>query len=59
MLLHGGQWSCRCLTAIPFANQTTGVLATFVHPSHIVDYAPRDSLNCRLPVSRLNLGIHP
>ncbi|ABX65832.1 hypothetical protein SPAB_00397 [Salmonella enterica subsp. enterica serovar Paratyphi B str. SPB7] len=30
-----------------------GALATFAHPSHIVCYAPGDSLTCRLPATRI------
>ncbi|EAS5216930.1 hypothetical protein D8N63_12105, partial [Salmonella enterica] len=33
---------------IPFILQIAYVLATLVHPSHIVIYAPGDSLPCRL-----------
>ncbi|PVZ83212.1 hypothetical protein C9426_27120 [Serratia sp. S1B] len=33
------------------------LLTTFGRPSHIVIYAPRDSLTCRLPATSLNLGI--
>jgi hypothetical protein len=32
-------------------------LAAFTHHSHIVDYAPVDSLSCRLPASSMILGI--
>ncbi|EBU7940454.1 hypothetical protein DLC02_20955, partial [Salmonella enterica subsp. enterica serovar Chittagong] len=33
---------------IPFILQVAYVLATLAHPSHIVIYAPGDSLPCRL-----------
>ncbi|PVZ83217.1 hypothetical protein C9426_27145 [Serratia sp. S1B] len=47
------------VAVIPIANEAAGVLAAFVHPSHIAIYAPRDSLPCRLPASSLNLGNYP
>ncbi|PVZ85773.1 hypothetical protein C9426_18000 [Serratia sp. S1B] len=42
---------------LPAVNEPAAVLATLVHPSHIVIYAPRASLTCRLPATSLNLGI--
>ncbi|PVZ85049.1 hypothetical protein C9426_21230 [Serratia sp. S1B] len=45
------------LEYIPVANEAAGLLTTFVRPSHIVIYAPRDSLTCRLPATSLNLSI--
>ncbi|PVZ87263.1 hypothetical protein C9426_11855 [Serratia sp. S1B] len=33
------------------------MLAALVHPSHIVSYAPRDSLSCRLHATRIILCI--
>ncbi|PVZ82600.1 hypothetical protein C9426_29165 [Serratia sp. S1B] len=33
--------------------QAAWVLAVLVHPSHIVIYAPRDSLSCRLQATRI------
>ncbi|OLY68158.1 hypothetical protein BWD41_15260 [Citrobacter braakii] len=35
--------------------QVACALATCVHPSHIVIYAPGDSLSCRLPATRIIL----
>ncbi|PVZ87314.1 hypothetical protein C9426_12120 [Serratia sp. S1B] len=48
----------RWLLYIPVANEAAGLLTTFVRPSHIVIYAPRDSLTCRLPATSLNLSIY-
>ncbi|EAB5186781.1 hypothetical protein DT849_15875 [Salmonella enterica] len=42
---------------IPFILQVAYVLATLAHPSHIVIYAPGDSLPCRLLATRIILGI--
>ncbi|PVZ82490.1 hypothetical protein C9426_29620 [Serratia sp. S1B] len=44
---------------IPFILQVAWVLAVLAHPSHIVSYAPRDSLICRLQAIRMILGIYP
>ncbi|PVZ88986.1 hypothetical protein C9426_05645 [Serratia sp. S1B] len=44
---------------IPVANEAAGLLTTLVCPSHIVIYAPRVSLPCRLPATSLNLSIYP
>ncbi|OZP69851.1 hypothetical protein CIG53_00930 [Enterobacter asburiae] len=38
---------------IPVILQVAGVLAALAHPSHIVIYAPGDSLSCRLPATRI------
>jgi len=42
---------------IPLFLEDAGLLAAFTHHSHIVDYAPVDSLSCRLPASSMILGI--
>ncbi|ATF47906.1 hypothetical protein CO701_01435 [Citrobacter werkmanii] len=42
---------------IPVILQVACALAMFVHPSHIVIYAPGDSLTCRLHATRIILGI--
>ncbi|PVZ85808.1 hypothetical protein C9426_18205 [Serratia sp. S1B] len=42
---------------IPLILQVAWVLAALVHPSHIVSYAPRDSLSCRLQATRIILCI--
>jgi hypothetical protein len=42
---------------IPLFLEDTGLLAAFTHHSHIVDYAPVDSLSCRLPASSMILVI--
>jgi hypothetical protein len=44
---------------IPLFLEDAGLLAAFTHHSHIVDYAPVDSLSCRLPASSMILGINP
>ncbi|RJT46078.1 hypothetical protein D6C13_05215 [Rahnella woolbedingensis] len=36
------------LAGIPFILWAESALASFVHPSHILIYAPGDSLSCRL-----------
>ncbi|PVZ87380.1 hypothetical protein C9426_12470 [Serratia sp. S1B] len=46
------------LEYIPVTNEAAGLLTTLVRPSHIVIYAPRDSLTCRLPAISLNLSIN-
>jgi hypothetical protein len=43
---------------IPLFLEDAGLLAAFIHHSHIVDYAPVDSLSCRLPASSMILGIY-
>jgi hypothetical protein len=47
------QW----ISFIPLFLEDAGLLAAFTHHSHIVDYAPVDSLSCRLPASSMILGI--
>ncbi|APR33977.1 hypothetical protein BTW28_13330 [Citrobacter freundii] len=42
---------------IPVILQAACALATFVHPSHIVIYAPGNSLTCRLHATRIILVI--
>ncbi|PVZ85421.1 hypothetical protein C9426_19285 [Serratia sp. S1B] len=42
---------------MPFLLQTAWVLAVLSHPSHIVGYAPRDSIACCLQAIRSILGI--
>ncbi|KEY57140.1 hypothetical protein SRDD_39580 [Serratia sp. DD3] len=42
---------------ILFILQVAWVLTAFVHPSHIVSYAPGDSLSCRLQATRIILRI--
>ncbi|EGR1701618.1 hypothetical protein FLM11_12295 [Vibrio cholerae] len=44
-------------TDIPFLLEAAAVLATFVHPNHIVYLAHGDSLTCRLPATPSCLGI--
>ncbi len=39
------------LLYIPVIFQVASLLAAFVHPSHIVSYAPGDSLPCRRDAS--------
>jgi len=46
-------------TIIPFFLEDSGALAAFTHLSHIDNYAPEDSLSCRLPVSSMILGKYP
>ncbi|PNH87153.1 hypothetical protein C1M56_14740 [Vibrio diazotrophicus] len=46
-----------CCSFIPFLLEAAAVLATFVHPNHIVIYAHGDSLACRLPATPSSLGI--
>ena len=38
---------------IPVILQAAGALAAFAHPSHVLMYAPGDSLSCRLPATRI------
>ncbi|PVZ82121.1 hypothetical protein C9426_30640 [Serratia sp. S1B] len=45
--------------SVLFILQAAWVLAVFVHPSHIVSYAPRDSLSCRLHATRIILCTYP
>ncbi|RNE65403.1 hypothetical protein EEJ34_06805 [Vibrio cholerae] len=42
---------------IPFLLEAAAVLATFVHPNHIVYLCSWDSLTCRLPATPSGLGI--
>lgn len=42
----------------PFILQAADAVTALVHPGHIVIYAPGDSLACRLPATRIILGIH-
>ncbi|CSD36603.1 Uncharacterised protein [Vibrio cholerae] len=45
--------------AITFLLEAAAVLATFVHPNHIVSaYAHEDSLTCRLPATPSSLVIN-
>ncbi|TQO68180.1 hypothetical protein FLM05_01345 [Vibrio cholerae] len=43
---------------IPFLLEAAAVLATFVHPNHIV-YLCSWGLTCRLPATPSSLGITP
>ncbi len=45
------------MIAIPFILEVADVLASFIHPNHIVIYAHRDELACRLSASSSLLGI--
>ncbi|KEY60481.1 hypothetical protein SRDD_03780 [Serratia sp. DD3] len=45
-------------TPIPVILQIAWVLAVLYHPSHIVSYAPGDSITCRLQANRIILGIY-
>ncbi|APY78867.1 hypothetical protein LFZ26_18395 [Salmonella enterica subsp. enterica serovar Manchester str. ST278] len=42
---------------IAFIFRTADALALLAHPSHVLMYAPGDSLRCRLPAARTILGI--
>ncbi|PVZ88899.1 hypothetical protein C9426_05160 [Serratia sp. S1B] len=44
---------------MPFILQVAWVLAALCHPSHIVSYAPGDSITCCLQATRIILGIYP
>jgi hypothetical protein len=51
-----GKQSFDVFSYIPLFLENAGLLAAFTHHSHIVDYAPVDSLSCRLPASSMILG---
>jgi hypothetical protein len=55
--VHAGMVALPSSLSIPLFLEDAGLLAAFTHHSHIVDYAPVDSLSCSLPASSMILGI--